>query len=140
MDTTIALSRGGKDGLAASSGSIFEGKIAFVPALSPEANGVRVKAEPSRRGHVGKRGVLVQQQDEMGALAEMGRRRASAHQAAGLSDEVFGEGWAMAWKRARHGAAPGAICPLLLSDDALTLLFPRSWATLQLFAEWTTKE
>jgi Leucine-rich repeat (LRR) protein len=42
----------------------------------------------------------------------------------------------MAWFRTGHEAAPETTCQLLFSD-ALTLLLPRSWATLQLFAEWT---
>src|SRR5438067_1887257 len=76
MEAIIALSRGGKDGLAASSGSVFKGKIAFTPASPPEADGVRVKVEASSGRRVGKRGALLEQQDQVGALAEMGRRRA----------------------------------------------------------------
>jgi hypothetical protein len=71
MDTTTALSRGGKDGLAASSRSILEGKLALGPALPPEADGVRVKVKASGRGRVGKCGAVMQQQDQVGALAEM---------------------------------------------------------------------
>src|SRR5271167_3607941 len=62
MDTTIALSRGGKDGLAASSGIVFQGKLAFGPALSPKADGVGVKVEASTGRHVGKRRLFVQKQ------------------------------------------------------------------------------
>src|SRR3954454_3559644 len=45
-ETTIALSRGGKDRLAAPPGIILEGKLALGPALPPAADAVRVKVEP----------------------------------------------------------------------------------------------
>src|SRR2546423_930219 len=53
MDAIMALSRGGKDGLAASSGSVFQGIVAFGPALSPQADGVGVKVEGSRGRRIG---------------------------------------------------------------------------------------
>jgi hypothetical protein len=71
MEAIIALSRGGKDRLAASPGSVFKGKVALTPTSPPEADGVGVKVEPSGDCHVGKRGAVVQQQDQLGALAEM---------------------------------------------------------------------
>src|SRR5260370_40652269 len=61
MDTTTALSRGGKDGLAASPRGIFKSKLPLGPALPPEADGVRVKVEAGGRGRVGKRRAVKQQ-------------------------------------------------------------------------------
>ena len=136
--TTWIATSGGKDRLAAASRIVLEGKLASCPAFSPQADGVGVKVEASSGRRVGEQGALVQQQDQVGALAEVGRGRARAHQAPGLVEELIGEGRAMAWGRPRHETAPGATGPLLFSDDALTLSRPRSWATLQLFAEWTT--
>src|SRR3954463_5666575 len=65
MDTTTALSRGGKGGPAASPGSICKGKLPLGPALPPEADGVRVQVKARGRGRVGKRGAVVQQHDQL---------------------------------------------------------------------------
>src|SRR5215470_15375414 len=45
MEATMARSRGGKGGLAASSGCVVQGKIAQCPALPPAADAVGVQAE-----------------------------------------------------------------------------------------------
>jgi len=45
MDTIRALSRGGKDRLAATSGIVLEGKLAVGPALPPTADAIGVKVE-----------------------------------------------------------------------------------------------
>jgi len=71
MDATMALSRGGKDGLAASPWSVLEGKVAFGPALSPKADGVGMKVEAGSGSRVRKRRNLVKKQDQVGALAEV---------------------------------------------------------------------
>src|SRR6185369_13843785 len=65
-------------------------------------------------------------------------RRSSTDEAPGLGEELIGETGAIAWGRSRHRTAPVASDQVFL-DDALTLSPPRSAATLQLFAEWTTK-
>ena len=92
----MALSRGGKDGLAASSRIILQGKLAFGPAFSPEADGVGMKAQSSSGCHVGKRGEFVQEQDELGALPKRGRGRSSGRESSGLGEELIGEGRAIA--------------------------------------------
>src|SRR3984957_14445069 len=89
MDTTIALSRGGKDGLATSSGSVFQGKLTFGPALPPKPDGVGVKVEASSGCRVGKRGMFVEKQDQVGALAEMGRSGSSHCDSLGLSEKLI---------------------------------------------------
>src|SRR5436309_1167652 len=71
VDTTTALSRGGKGGLAASSGGVFEGKLSLRPAPAPKADGVGMQVDAGGCGRVGKRGLFVQEQDQVGALAEM---------------------------------------------------------------------
>src|SRR3954447_22576898 len=73
MGAIMALSRGGKDGLAASPGSVLEGKVALGPALAPQADGVGVKAQARSGGGVGKRGEFAQEQDQVGALAQVRR-------------------------------------------------------------------
>jgi hypothetical protein len=60
MEVTRALSRGGKDRLAASSGSIFEGKLAFSPALPPTADAIGVEVESGSDFDVGNRRALMQ--------------------------------------------------------------------------------
>jgi hypothetical protein len=60
MDTIRALSRGGKDRLAATSGIVLEGKLAVGPALPPTADAIGVKVELNGGFDIGKRGLLVQ--------------------------------------------------------------------------------
>ena len=62
----------------------------------------------ARGGGVGKRGAVVQQQDQLGALAEVGCGRSSTDEASGLGEELVGETGARAWGRSRHATAPGA--------------------------------
>jgi hypothetical protein len=138
MDTTTALSRGGKDGLAASPGIVCQGKPALGPTLSPEADRVGVQIDARRNGHVGKRREFVQQQDEVGTLPEMGRSGASADETLRLSEELIGKGRAIAWERSRHEKAPGATRRLFFREHPLTLPVPRISATLQLIAKRTT--
>lgn len=73
---------------------------------------------------VGKGGLLVQEQDQMGALAEVGCGRAGGREPPGLCEELIGEGRAMVWGRARHETAPEAISPMAACDSALTLSPP----------------
>jgi hypothetical protein len=138
MDAMMALSRGGKDRLAATSGSVLEGKLPTGPAFPPEADRVGVQVEASSGCHVGKRGSLMQEQDQVGALPEVGRSGASRRKSSRLGEELVGEGRVKARERPRHETAPRATGRLLASDDALTIPLPRNSATLQLFAEWTT--
>ena len=106
MDTTIALSRGGKDGLAASSGSVFKGKSAFGPALSPAADAVGMKSEPSPSLHVGNRGVFVQEYHQACSLLQVSCGCASTDEASGFREELFGKTWAIAWRWAGHVTSP----------------------------------
>ena len=138
MDTTTALSRGGKAGLAASPGVVLEGKLAAGPTLPPQADGVGVKIDHRRGLDVGKGGGLVQQQDQLGALPQVGGRGAGGGESPRLGEELVGEGGAIARGRPRHEAAPWASGLVFCRGDALTLSLPRSSATLQLFVEWTT--
>src|SRR5277367_5754469 len=47
MEATMALSRGGKDRLAAASGLVLEGQLASGPALPPTADGTGVEIDQS---------------------------------------------------------------------------------------------
>jgi hypothetical protein len=112
METIIALSRGGKDRFAASSSSVFEGKLAVGPALPPTADAIGVNVEPGGDLDIGKRGMFVQEQDQMGSLAKVRRRRTCRREAARLGEELVGKSRAIAWRWARHVAA-------LLSEQSL---------------------
>src|SRR5262249_5398163 len=140
METTMARSRGGKDRLAATSGVILEVELATGPTSSPQSNGVGVKIDHSSGLDVGERGGLVQEQDQAGALPQGGRGRASRCESSGLGQQRIGEGRRIMRGRPGHEAAPGATGLFVSGDDALTLSLPRLLATLQLFAEWTTKQ
>jgi hypothetical protein len=139
MDVTIARSRGGKDGLAATSGVVLEGEPACGPALSPKPDGVGVEAEASSGLHVGKRGEFVEQQDQVGALPKVGRSGTRAGAASGLGEESLGEGRAMLWQRPRHETAPGATGQLISGDDTGIIGPTQRSVTLQLFVKRTTK-
>ena len=89
-------------------------------------------------GDVGKGGVLVQEQDQVGPLAEVGRGRAGRDETPGLCQEIIGEGRAIARGRARHETAPEAIGQIAACDSALTLSPSYNSATLQSFAERTS--
>jgi hypothetical protein len=121
METTTALSRGGKDRLAARSRIVLEGKLTSRPALPPKPDGVGMKVDPGSGFHVGKQGEFVKKQDQAGALPEVRRRGASPEEASGLGEELIGEGGAMKWRRARHETAPRATGKLFFSGDSLTI-------------------
>jgi len=73
IEATIALSRGGKDRLAAPAGVVLEGEPAPGPAMPPTADGIGMEAETSGDLDVGERGGLVKEQDQACALPEMRR-------------------------------------------------------------------
>src|SRR2546421_5613713 len=102
MEARIALSRGGKDRLAATPGVVLQGKLPPGPALPPQPDGVGVKVDPSSGLHVGKRGRLMQEQDQTGALAEVSGGGASLRQAPGLCQKRSGEERAIARQGSRH--------------------------------------
>src|SRR5262249_45226750 len=139
MEPPMARARGGKDRLAATSGVILEVELATGPTSSPQSGGVGVKIDHRSGLDVGERGGLVQEQDQPGALPQVGRGRASRCESSGLGEELIGEGRAIMRGRPGHETAPGATGLFVSGDDALTLSLPRLLATLQLFAEWTTK-
>jgi hypothetical protein len=71
METTTARSRGGKDRLAAPAGLVLEVELAIGPTSSPEADGVGVKIDLSSGLDIGECGVLVEEQDQAGALPQV---------------------------------------------------------------------
>ena len=84
---TIALSRGGKRGLAPASGLVFQGQVALAPTPAPVAHRVRMQLDMASRLDVGERGVLVEQKDQGRPLPY----RALAHDRSGLLQEVRGK-------------------------------------------------
>jgi hypothetical protein len=88
---TWARSRGGEGGLAPPAGSVFELEGAFGPALAPEADGVGVEADLGSGLDVGEFGLVVQQQGQLGALPQVGRRGAAALERPGSDEELAGE-------------------------------------------------
>src|SRR5258708_1108106 len=77
IEATTALSRGGKDRLAAPARIVLEGKPTSGPALPPTADGTGMKIETSGGSHVGKRGGFVKEQDQACTLPEESRGGAS---------------------------------------------------------------
>jgi hypothetical protein len=112
MDAITALSRGGKEGLAASSRSIFEGKLALGPTLPPTADAIGMKVESGSDFDIGYRGIVVQKQHELGSLAKVRRRCTSSRESSSLGEEFIGEGRTVAWQWSGHGTA-------LLSEQSL---------------------
>src|SRR3954462_5290901 len=86
IDATTALSRGGKDRLAAPTRIILEGKPTSGPALPPTADGAGMKVKASSGCHVGERGEFVKEQDQACTLPEVRRCGASAEEASSLGE------------------------------------------------------
>src|SRR3954469_12295782 len=61
---TIALSRGGKRGLAPAPGLVFQGQEALTPTPAPVAHRIGMQSDMAPGYDVGERGVLVEQQDQ----------------------------------------------------------------------------
>src|SRR3954452_13114956 len=56
IEATTALSRGGRDRLAAPARIVLEGKLTSGPALPPTADGIGMKIKPNRGRPGGERG------------------------------------------------------------------------------------
>src|SRR3954471_9954146 len=138
IETTTALSRGGKGRLAAPARIVLEGKLTSGPALPPTADGIGMKIKPSRGCHVGKRGGFVKEQDQACTLPEVRRCGARVEEASGLGEGLIREGRAMKWRRARHETIPGAVGEMVFSDDTPSIGRLQSSVTLPLFVKWTT--
>jgi hypothetical protein len=65
-----------------------------------------MQVESSGGGRIGKRRGFLEEQDQVGALPEVRRRRASAEEAPGLSEELIREARAMKRRRAGHETTP----------------------------------
>jgi hypothetical protein len=102
MEATMALSRGGKGGLAASPGGVFEGKIPSGPALPPAADAVGVEVQPGGEIDVGDQRVLVQEQHQLRPLPQMRGRCARRDQPPGFAEELSGENRAIVRRRSGH--------------------------------------
>src|SRR5947209_1399608 len=108
MDATMALSRGGKGRLAASPGSVLEGKLALGPALPPTADAVGMEVESASDFDMGKRGMFVEKQDQVRPLPKVRPGRARGRESSSLGEERIGKARAIAWCRSRHETAPWA--------------------------------
>lgn len=71
MAATMALSRGGKSGLATSPGGVFEGEIPLGPAPASAAHAVGVEVESGGEIGVGDQRVFVQEQNQSRPLPEV---------------------------------------------------------------------
>src|SRR6187397_2089705 len=67
IEMMTALSRGGKDGLAATSRIVLESETACGPALPPQPDGVGVQVDPRPGFRTGKRGSFLEEQHQAGA-------------------------------------------------------------------------
>ena len=65
-----------------------------------------MQVETSGGRRIGERRVLVEEQDQVGALPQMRRRRAGGGESPGLSEESVREGRAMERRRAGHETIP----------------------------------
>jgi len=65
-----------------------------------------MQVQPGGGRRIGERRVLVEEQDQVGALPEVRRRRAGAGEPPGVSDELLREGRAMDRRRAGHEMTP----------------------------------
>src|SRR6516164_8291859 len=70
IEATMARSRGGKDRLAAPAGVVLEREPARGPAPAPPADGIGMQVETSGGRRIGERRVLVEEQDQVGALPQ----------------------------------------------------------------------
>ena len=67
-----------------------------------------MQVEPGTGFDVGKRGMIVQEQDQTRSLSEVRCRRASSHEPSRLGEKFFGETRAIVWQWSRHETAlPG---------------------------------
>jgi hypothetical protein len=106
MDTRTALSRGGKDRLAATSGIVLKGQLTTSPALPPTANAIGVKVELSSGFDVGDRGIFVQQQNQLRSLAQVRGPGACLCASAGLGEKLLWEAGTIMRQWSRHATAP----------------------------------
>src|SRR3954447_8737151 len=89
IDATTALSRGGKDRLAAPARIVLEGELSSGPALPPTADGAGKKIEAGRGSHVGKRGAFVKEQDQACTLPEVRCCGSSVDEASCFGEELI---------------------------------------------------
>jgi hypothetical protein len=68
-----------------------------------------MQVQPGGGRRIGERRVLMEQQDQVGPLPEVRRRRASAGESPGLGEELLREGRAMDRRRAGHERTPPAM-------------------------------
>jgi hypothetical protein len=87
------------------------------------ANGIGVKADPFAGLDVGKAGVLVEEQGQLGPLAELEADGAATGGLPGLLKEVAGKGGAKRRCRAGHGEDPGK------PEFALTACCPSAYSS-----------
>src|SRR5262249_50216904 len=102
IEATMARSRGGKGRLAAAAGIVLESEPARGAASPPAADRIGMQIQPGGGRRIGERRVLMEEQDQMSALPEVRRRRASAGESPGLGEEPLREGRAMDRRRAGH--------------------------------------
>jgi len=138
MALMTASSRGGKDGLASASRQVLQGEVAVGPAPAPVANGVGVEPDPGSGLDVGEVGVLVKQQDQFGALAELKADGSAAGGLSGLLKEVGREGGTKGRWGTRHGGDPGRTTSVRAIRCPFGLLSQGSSTTPELFLKRTT--
>src|SRR5437764_7390181 len=136
---TCAWSSGGKSGLAPPPGLVLEGEGPLGPAPPPEADGVGMQADLVARLDVGEVGLEVQEQGQVGPLAQVGGGSAPAGQEASPDEECAGEAGLVARQGAGHGRCPWAKGRGgSFRHDRIVRANPIT-ATLQLFVPRTTK-
>ena len=117
----MALSRGGKDRLAAPARLVLEGELTSGPALPPTADGTGMEIETSGGSHVGDGGEFVKEQDQACSLPEVRRRGASVEEASGLGEELSREDRAMQRQRTRHETTPGRTGQMVFGNQTSSI-------------------
>ncbi len=103
MALMTASSRGGKGRLASAAGSVLQGEVALGPASAPVTNRIGVKADLTTGLGAGEAKVLVEDQGQRGALAELEADGAAAGGLARTLKEFGREDGAKCRWRAGHG-------------------------------------
>src|SRR5271169_3633780 len=108
MDCTWARSKGGKGGLAAASGTIFQGEVPGGPSAPPAPDRDRVHSHNRSGLSVAKAGFPVQEANQGRPLALPGRHLALPDELLSLGKKLGRKGGLIGRRRAAHGRHPVA--------------------------------
>lgn len=105
---TVAVWRGGKPGFAPAAGLVGQPEAVGGPVAPPVAHPVLVLAQPPAGGHVVERGLLVQQEGQLGPIDLSLGGAVLPDQSSALNDLLLRERGLIGRGRSRHRAPPHA--------------------------------